>query len=151
VWPKWPNDVYIGAKKAGGILSESLISGGRVDRLVIGIGLNVNAAGFPAALKDKATSLFLETGKNYPRGRIIAMILREFDECRAHAPERLISEWTALTRTINSYVSVLSGSGERFYGRAMALNEDGSLVIGLEGGKTVSVGSGEVTTNAPCR
>ncbi|MBF0458473.1 MAG: biotin--[acetyl-CoA-carboxylase] ligase [Nitrospirae bacterium] len=144
VWPKWPNDVYIGAKKAGGILSESIISGSKVIRLVIGIGINVNADVFPSELKDKATSLFIESGITYGRGQIIASILREFDVCRAYAPARVISEWTAMSKTINSYVSI---AGQ--YGIAKVLNEDGTLTIALKTGETITVNTGEVT-NAPC-
>ncbi|MBF0553990.1 MAG: biotin--[acetyl-CoA-carboxylase] ligase [Nitrospirae bacterium] len=154
VWPKWPNDIYIGAKKAGGILSESLISGGMVRRLIIGIGINVNTAEFPAELKDKATSLFIESGMMYGRGQLISLILREFEQCRAYSSTHLISEWTALSKTINSYVYVATpdaqdGQERQLGGTARALNEDGSLAVELEAGETIVVTSGEVT-NAPC-
>ncbi|WP_420264682.1 biotin--[acetyl-CoA-carboxylase] ligase [Candidatus Magnetominusculus dajiuhuensis] len=151
VWPKWPNDIYIGAKKVGGILSETLISGGMVRRLVVGIGVNVNTAEFPAELRDKATSLFIESGAMYDRGQLIASILREFDQCRALSSTHLISEWTALSKTINSYVYVSGADGKVVQpgGTARALNEDGSLVVELEAGIIATVTSGEVT-NAPC-
>ncbi|KWT78230.1 biotin--[acetyl-CoA-carboxylase] ligase [Candidatus Magnetominusculus xianensis] len=142
VWPKWPNDVYIGTRKTGGILSESIILGGRVLRLIIGIGINVNTPGFPAGLKDKATSLTLETGMTYSRGQLIASILREFDQCRRCAPGHVISEWTGMSKTIGSYVYVAGQCGI-----ARALNEDGSLVIALENGEAVT-SSG--ITIAPC-
>ncbi|MCG6551499.1 MAG: biotin--[acetyl-CoA-carboxylase] ligase [Candidatus Magnetominusculus sp. LBB02] len=145
VWPKWPNDVYIGTKKAGGILSESIIAGGAIVKLVIGIGINVNTGQFPIELKDKATSLLIESGVKYGRGRIIAAILQEFDKCRSYPAKRLISEWTAMSRTIGSYVSI---SGHR--GIAKGLNEDGSLVITSENGKTVAINTGEAA-NAACR
>ncbi|MBF0319356.1 MAG: biotin--[acetyl-CoA-carboxylase] ligase [Nitrospirae bacterium] len=146
VWPKWPNDVYIGTKKAGGILSESLISGARVLRLVIGIGLNVNTLKFPVPLQDKATSLLIESGIRYKRGDIIALILREFDECRLFSPDRLISAWSAMSKTINSYVPAGGGRG----GVARALNEDGSLVIELDSGQSISLNSAGEVTSAPC-
>lgn len=145
VWPKWPNDVYIGAKKAGGILSESIISGGKVSKLVIGIGINVNTVEFPAELRVKATSLFIESGIINSRGRLIAAILREFDLCRAYPPSRVISEWTAISKTINSFVSI-AGLG----GIVRALNEDGTLTIALKTGETRTVNTAE-GTNAPCR
>ncbi|MBF0521062.1 MAG: biotin--[acetyl-CoA-carboxylase] ligase, partial [Nitrospirae bacterium] len=63
VWPKWPNDIFCGSKKLGGILSESSSAGSMVSYIVTGIGLNVNTKEFPDLLKNTATSIFLETGK----------------------------------------------------------------------------------------
>jgi len=54
---KWPNDLLIGNKKTAGILCES--DGKNV---FLGIGINVMQIEFPPELKEKATSLTLETG-----------------------------------------------------------------------------------------
>lgn len=56
---KWPNDIYIGEKKIGGILIENLITGNRHKHSIIGIGLNINQSYFPESLQ-RATSLILE-------------------------------------------------------------------------------------------
>lgn len=41
VWIKWPNDLLLGDRKLGGILTETRLGrNGRIDRAVIGIGLN---------------------------------------------------------------------------------------------------------------
>lgn len=143
-WPKWPNDVYIGAKKAGGILCEAVISGEKCRSLVIGIGINVNTKGFPSELADKATSLWLESGARYGRGQLITSILEELNQCLTLPPERVIRQWTAMSKTIGSYVSI---SGQ--CGRAVSLNEDGSLCIALESGETAAVSSVE-GLNADC-
>lgn len=39
---KWPNDIYAGDKKLGGILIENSLSGPVISSTIIGIGLNVN-------------------------------------------------------------------------------------------------------------
>lgn len=57
---KWPNDIYIGNKKMGGVLIENTLSGSRVVFSVVGIGLNINQLEF---FSKKATSLKLATGK----------------------------------------------------------------------------------------
>ena len=67
-WPKWPNDIYYSNKILGGILSESLITGGTLDGLLTGIGINVNQEVFPEYLKSVSTSMFLETKKKHNRG-----------------------------------------------------------------------------------
>lgn len=44
---KWPNDVYIGDKKLGGVLIENQVQGEKIKSSVIGIGLNINQVYFP--------------------------------------------------------------------------------------------------------
>jgi BirA family biotin operon repressor/biotin-[acetyl-CoA-carboxylase] ligase len=50
---KWPNDILIGPCKLAGILIETLWSGGRLERAIVGVGLNVYdrpvLTGVPAA------------------------------------------------------------------------------------------------------
>lgn len=61
---KWPNDIYYGNRKLGGILINSTIKGGMMDISIIGVGLNVNQTQF----QDWPThpvSLKMITGKDY--------------------------------------------------------------------------------------
>ncbi|HEY0245294.1 MAG TPA: biotin--[acetyl-CoA-carboxylase] ligase [Mucilaginibacter sp.] len=44
---KWPNDIYYGDKKLGGMLIENLVQGGQIKNAIVGIGLNVNQLDFP--------------------------------------------------------------------------------------------------------
>jgi BirA family transcriptional regulator, biotin operon repressor / biotin---[acetyl-CoA-carboxylase] ligase len=46
---KWPNDIYYGDKKLGGILIENVIQGTQIKNAIIGIGLNINQYSFPEA------------------------------------------------------------------------------------------------------
>ncbi len=57
---KWPNDIYVGNRKMGGVLIENTLSGTRITYSVIGIGLNINQLSFS---NDKATSLRLASQK----------------------------------------------------------------------------------------
>src|SRR5262249_5814013 len=47
---KWPNDVLIDGRKVAGILTESSTVGGRLEAIVVGIGVNVNVADLPPEL-----------------------------------------------------------------------------------------------------
>lgn len=60
---KWPNDIYLSGKKVSGILLESAMDA-RGGFAVAGVGVNLNlmADGFPAELRDTATSVWLERG-----------------------------------------------------------------------------------------
>ena len=69
---KYPNDVLVQGRKIAGILGEA-----RGDRVVIGIGVNVNvpAGALPAETALPATSLLVETGTTRDRGELLAAIL----------------------------------------------------------------------------
>ena len=43
---KWPNDVYVGDRKIGGILTENILVNGQIVTSVVGIGVNVNQLKF---------------------------------------------------------------------------------------------------------
>ena len=58
---KWPNDVFIGNRKAGGVLIETGIKAKAINSAVIGIGININQTDFYG--EARATSLALECGQ----------------------------------------------------------------------------------------
>ena len=61
---KWPNDILIGGRKVAGILIQNTLSGGEMERSVVGIGINVNQEHFPPEL-PRATSLRRATGSTF--------------------------------------------------------------------------------------
>jgi len=63
-WIKWPNDIYIKNKKLAGVLAESEWENGKISRIIIGIGININNNETDIEkIEKKATSIFLETKK----------------------------------------------------------------------------------------
>lgn len=67
LWIKWPNDVFIRDAKIAGVLAELVWKGGRQERLIAGIGININASPDELSQIDqKATSVFAETGVTIP-------------------------------------------------------------------------------------
>jgi len=66
---KWPNDIYVNAKKLGGILIENSLNAASVQYCIIGIGLNINEQSFPEDLPG-AVSLFNVSGKKHEIKRI---------------------------------------------------------------------------------
>jgi BirA family biotin operon repressor/biotin-[acetyl-CoA-carboxylase] ligase len=74
---KWPNDLLIRGKKAGGVLTERLGTG----HLIVGIGLNINNGpdAFPAELKGSATSLRIEAGREFPLSDAATLLIAELD------------------------------------------------------------------------
>lgn len=72
---KWANDVYVDGKKIAGLLTETIFTGQKLNRLVIGIGFNINQVQFPEQVKDIATSLHEITGSEMSREEVLAELL----------------------------------------------------------------------------
>ena len=66
--------------KSCGILTEMGLEDGKIREVVIGVGINVNLAEIQEELKDKATSLYLETGKTYDRNLLIGLVMGKFEK-----------------------------------------------------------------------
>lgn len=73
---KWPNDLYYGNKKIGGILIQNSLSGQNIQHAVIGIGLNINQDSFSIAT---ASSFSLITGKNFALNLLIERLLESIE------------------------------------------------------------------------
>jgi BirA family biotin operon repressor/biotin-[acetyl-CoA-carboxylase] ligase len=73
---RWPNDLLIGPRKAGGILVEAHTEGAAVAFAVAGIGINVHQRSFAPGLSTPATSLDLETGRRISRLLLLISLLK---------------------------------------------------------------------------
>jgi BirA family biotin operon repressor/biotin-[acetyl-CoA-carboxylase] ligase len=62
---KQPNDLMIGSRKLGGILTEARWRGEAMLAAAVGIGINVNVREFPDELKAGACSLVQESGREF--------------------------------------------------------------------------------------
>lgn len=70
---KWPNDIWIGQRKAAGILVEA-----GMDFAIVGIGLNVNSVDFPSEVAEIATSMKLEASRSFSPEEVLAAIILRF-------------------------------------------------------------------------
>lgn len=88
---RWPNDLLLSGRKLGGILTELNAEVTRVRHAVIGIGINVHQLSFPPGLATLATSLKIETGRDWPRQDLLVFLLRHLhaEIERLTAPHRL--------------------------------------------------------------
>ena len=76
---RWPNDVLLDGRKFCGILTEMNAEATRVRYVVVGIGINVNQAAFPAELEPIATSMRLAAGHEWSRVQVAAALLKSLD------------------------------------------------------------------------
>ncbi len=152
---KWPNDVVLGNRKAGGILTELGISGQRLEYAVVGMGLNVNvdfaAASEPAlaALSATATSLRQELGREVSRLELLWALLEGIEAryLRLRAGWLPHEEWAAHLATIGREVRV-STPQEQVDGRAEGVDADGALLLRTPDGSLRRILAGDVTLRA---
>ena len=76
---RWPNDLLVGERKAGGILVESKIEGQMAGFAVVGIGINVHQRAFDPGLSTPATSLDLVSGRPISRQPLLVSLLESLE------------------------------------------------------------------------
>lgn len=146
---KWPNDVLMGSRKVCGILSEMMAESDGVRHVIVGIGLNVNVSRreFPEELRDAATSLAEEGGREYSRIALARALLSELDSTYLKACEdfdEILSEWKGRCVTLGRSVSVKS-PWEDVRGFAEDVDYDGALLVRLPSGDMKRVIAGDVS------
>lgn len=147
---KWPNDLVVSGRKLGGILTEVRSDPDKILTSIVGIGINVNSgpSRFPAELRDTATSVKIETGRTFQRGRIISAVMREFEKqygllMRAETAT-VIRAWKNLSATIGRTVRVTMGT-EVMIGVAEDIDDEGMLLLRLASGALRRINSGDLT------
>jgi BirA family biotin operon repressor/biotin-[acetyl-CoA-carboxylase] ligase len=132
---KWPNDVSdeAGQRKVAGVLAESQVgSDGRVDALVIGMGMNVNG-GVPAGLAVPGVSLAELAGRPVDREDLLISLLGHFDGLYDQADTPVLLErYRDCSATLGRLVQVELPSGVTI-ARAHDVTEEGHLVVEVDG------------------
>lgn len=139
---KWPNDIVTDGKKVCGILTEK-----RAEKVVVGIGINVNTESFAQELKDKATSLFISGGKKVEREPLINLIYAEFERLYGILKDKGFSElrpkYAELSATLGKKIKVIQPN-ESYEAKAIGITNNGELLI-LHDNKEEVLCSGEVS------
>ncbi len=131
---KWPNDVLASGKKIAGVLTELAAEPDRVHWVVVGVGVNVNAAAedFPAELRSEATSILLERGTPAPRALFAAACLTALESwIDRHAEEGfgvVRDGWRARSVTLGRAVVVRADDRE-IVGTAEDIDDQGALLV----------------------
>lgn len=146
---KWPNDLVLNKKKICGILTEMSTEMECINHVVIGIGLNVNIKEFPDELNGVATSLYLETGKNFPRALLTAAILQAWETyyelfLQTRDLSDLLESYHQLLVNRDKEVRVLAPGGS-YEGIARGITATGELLVEKKDGTMTEVLSGEVS------
>lgn len=141
---KWVNDVYLGGKKICGILTEAIsdIESQTVASMIIGIGINITTADFPAEIKGTATSL---GGINATRNALAAEIANALLDIAEDLSDTEVMEYYRAHSMVIGEEIVYTRAGESFSAVAKAIDDSGGLVILKPDGSCDTLRSGEIS------
>jgi BirA family biotin operon repressor/biotin-[acetyl-CoA-carboxylase] ligase len=147
---KWPNDLFIGDKKVGGILMEVAGEQDEVDWVVVGIGVNVNTefVELPVPLRRTATSLKMAGGQLVDRSSLLATMLLTLESRYTGAIVEgfasTLASFRARDYLLKRSVSVETREGP-VVGTAAGVDEGGALLVELPERRVRRFHSGDVT------
>jgi BirA family transcriptional regulator, biotin operon repressor / biotin---[acetyl-CoA-carboxylase] ligase len=137
---RWPNDLLIGPRKAGGILVEarSQSKGPPHEVVVVGIGINVHQHSFPPDLATPATSLDLEAGRAISRQTLLVALLESLErETQALADATAVKEILARVEKASTWIlgrNVQVHGPQSCTGVTAGLDENGFLRVAIASG-----------------
>jgi BirA family biotin operon repressor/biotin-[acetyl-CoA-carboxylase] ligase len=143
---KWPNDILLMGRKAGGLLAEGESEGGGPGFMVVGVGLNVNF--IPSRVEGippEVTSVSEALGREADRSELLRHSLHGVDEeyawlLHGSSPH---ARWCEALTTLGKDVLVEVGD-ERIRGRVERADEEGALWLSLADGASRRVLAGDV-------
>jgi BirA family biotin operon repressor/biotin-[acetyl-CoA-carboxylase] ligase len=145
---KWPNDVYIDGKKIAGILIESPGSAAQAkDRLIIGIGVNVNnsSKSAPLDVSSISTAMCDVTGRSYDLQQVLSQILQSLQhryQQLAENPRGQVKDWQNLSLLTGRKIEVQSGD-HRITGTCLGIDDTAAILVEVSS-QTHHIHSGSV-------
>jgi BirA family transcriptional regulator, biotin operon repressor / biotin---[acetyl-CoA-carboxylase] ligase len=147
---KWPNDLLVGGSKLAGVLAEAEFAVSP-PAVVAGIGLNVAWPG-PEGAGGTCLDDLVPPDRPVERSTLLARLLAELGALRPllddPAGRRILAEDVrARCATLGQEVRIVL-PGEEFVGRAVAIDEDGRLLV-ESAGRQRPVSAGDVVHLRP--
>lgn len=143
---KWPNDILIHKKKVAGILLESTSKADKINRVVVGIGINVNQPNFPGKFEIAPTSIRKEFKDQISRERLLSEILNNFEEMIELAksdPEKVLNDWRSRCKMMGEKVKIVEEEKTR-HGIFEDIDSNGFLILKV-GDKKEKIFHGDVS------
>lgn len=148
---KWPNDLHLDGRKAGGMLTEARVDADQVRDLVFGLGLNVNGrtTDLPKELQRSATSLAEAAGAPLDLNRFAAALIGRMLAAYAAFEDGSYRRdfaplWHKYDVLRGRPVTVLQGT-RTVTGTATGIDDESALLVRLDNGRTERFRAGEVT------
>jgi BirA family biotin operon repressor/biotin-[acetyl-CoA-carboxylase] ligase len=149
---KWPNDLVVDAglgrrRKLGGILTEGSSTADGLQFVVVGFGINLLPAAYPADLGGRATSLAGELGREVDGGVLLgeclAALRERIDDLAGGRAPAVLDAWTALSPSSAGARVECEGHDGPIVGVTAGIAPDGALLV-RAGQRIAPVRSGQV-------
>lgn len=140
---KWVNDIFIGSRKICGILTEAVsdLERGKVQAVIVGIGINITTEDFPDELKDIASSL----GVGVNRCELTAKIFERLKSFSDSLPKReFMDDYRRYSLVLGKNIS-FNRNGSEYNAKALEIHDDGSLEVMTDSGERIILNSGEIS------
>jgi BirA family biotin operon repressor/biotin-[acetyl-CoA-carboxylase] ligase len=145
---KWPNDLLLGGRKVGGILTEISAEADQVHYAVAGIGINANFTSFPPEIEQTATSLQAHSGGAVCRPRLLSALLTALEDNYRRWCEKGFPPFRAAYKErfglLGKTVSAATPTGT-LNGLVRDVDGDGNLILTLRNGEEMRLSTGEIT------
>lgn len=145
---KWTNDLILGNRKLGGILTELSIDPAtqQVAWVVVGIGINCcqQSHHFPEDIRHMACSLGMEWQQVPILAAALVKALEQMDASLLTRKDAILERFTERCITIGSEIAVVRDADVR-HGIAISIDEDAGLIVAYPDGTRETVTSGEVS------
>lgn len=140
---KWINDIFLDEKKIGGILTEAFsnFETGKIEKIIIGIGLNISTKYFPQNIINIATSLNISINKNILIAKIIDNILNILDNFNK---KDIIMKYRSLSMILDKQISFILNN-KKIYGIAKDITDNGELIVISQNKNIYTLNSGEIS------
>lgn len=134
---KWPNDLYVGDSKLGGILIENSLSGSEVARSIVGVGVNVNQTRFLSDAPNPV-SLAQLTGRTFDLDTVVLALVGAINRAPQSlaAPDGLQASYADRLwhrDTLTPYID--TATGRRFTARIGGVAPSGHITLALPDGE----------------
>jgi BirA family biotin operon repressor/biotin-[acetyl-CoA-carboxylase] ligase len=125
---KWPNDLMLGRRKLAGVLAEGLAVGTPEQAVIVGAGVNLEAASYPPDVAPRATSIGEELGRPVDRELVLANILAQLWDRLAlleHQPGDILQAWRSASPNANGARVDWDGKS----GLTAGIDDSGALLV----------------------
>lgn len=143
---KWVNDIFMNGKKVCGISTEAItdFESGKIDCVIIGIGINCTPSKVPAELRD-IVGFVMEDGARVSRNELAAELICELENLEKTVSEQsFVDEYRKRSLVIGKKIKIISGQDTEL-ATALNIDERGGLIVRTESGLTKTLCSGEIS------
>lgn len=146
---KWPNDLLLNDRKFCGILSEVEFDNGKINFIILGIGINVNhqPEDFPEPYRNFATSLRIESDRRIDRAELLVDLLlrieKNYEFMQLYGFREIVTRWKKRCPQFGQEIIIIQDD-KRFEGKFEELDDEGCLLLRTKSGELKKIVAGDI-------